>query len=310
MRSPYEILGVPPTASADEIRTAYRKLAKKYHPDLNPGNKEAEQHFKEIGAANDILSDPDKRARFDRGEIDATGAERPNRPFYRDFAEGAGGARYQPQDAMHPEDMEDLFANFFGWRGDGAGPGPGGAPFRMRGGDRHYNLVIDFLEAVNGATKRITLPDGATLDVTIPPGLDDGQILRLRGKGAPGLGGGPPGDALVEVHAAPHPHFRRAGRDIHITLPLTLAEAVLGARIEVPTVRGPVAMTVPAHSDTGKVLRLRGRGVPAHGREPAGDQYVTLEVTIGPEQDAALEAFLKDWAPQHPYDPRATLVTS
>lgn len=310
MRSPYEILGVKPDASADEIRTAYRKLAKKYHPDLNPGNKEAEQHFKEIGTANEILSDPDKRARFDRGEIDASGAERPDRHFYRDFAEGAGGARYQPQDAMHPEDMEDLFASFFGGAHGGAEPGRGSASFRMRGGDRHYALSIDFLEAVNGATKRITLPDGASLDVIIPPGLEDGQILRLRGKGASGLGGGPPGDALVEVHVPPHKLFRRSGRDIRITLPVTLAEAVLGARIEVPTVRGTVSMSVPPHSDSGKVLRLRGRGVPAHGREPAGDQYVTLEVTIGPEQDAALEAFVKEWAAQHSYDPRATMGAS
>ena len=308
MRSPYEILGVKPDASADEIRTAYRALAKKYHPDLNPGNKEAEQRFKEIGGANDILSDPDKRAGFDRGEIDASGAERPDRPYYRDFAEGAGGARYQPQDALHPEDMEDLFASFFGGARGEAG-GAERSQFRMRGGDRHYSLVIDFLEAVNGATKRITLPDGASLDVTIPPGLDDGQILRLRGKGAPGLVGGPAGDALVEVRVAPHKLFRRRGRDIRVTLPVTLAEAVLGAKVEVPTARGPVAMTVPPHSDTGTVLRLRGRGVPAHGSDPAGDQYVTLEVTIGPEQDAALEAFLKDWAPRHAHDPRAAMVT-
>jgi DnaJ-class molecular chaperone len=306
--SPYEVLGVKPDASADDIRKAYRKLAKQYHPDLNPGNAEAERRFKEITAANDILSDPDKRARFDRGEIDATGAERPERHSYRGFAEGAEGERYHPQDAMHPEDLEDLFANFFGGARGRAGAGRGGARFRARGADRHYTLTIDFLEAVNGAKKRITLPEGASLDVTIPPGLGDGQILRLRGKGAPGLGDGPPGDALVEVHVAPHPFFRRSGRDIHLDLPVTLAEAVLGARIAVPTVSGPVTMSVPPHSDTGKVLRLRGRGVPAHGGAPAGDQYVTLKVMIGPEQDAELEAFLKNWAPKHPYDPRAAMA--
>ena len=308
MRSPYEILGVKPDARADDIRKAYRKLAKQYHPDLNPGNAEAEQRFKEITAANDILSDPDKRARFDRGEIDAAGAERPERHFYRGFAEGAEGERYHPQDAAHPEDLEDLFANFFGGARGGRG-GPGGATFQARGADRHYSLTIDFLEAVNGAKKRITLPEGASLDVTIPPGLHDGPILRLRGKGGSELGGGPPGDALVEVHVAPHPFFRRRGRDIHLDLPVTLAEAVLGAKIAVPTVSGPVTMSVPPHSDTGKALRLRGRGVPAHGREPAGDQYVTLKMTIGPDQDAELEAFLKDWAPKHPYDPRAAMVT-
>jgi DnaJ-class molecular chaperone len=307
VRSPYEILGVKPDASADDIRKAYRRLAKQHHPDLNPGNAEAEARFKEISTANDLLSDPDKRARFDRGEIDASGAERPDRPSYRGFAEGAEGARYRPHDAAHAEDLEDLFANFFG--GGGPGGGPGGARFRARGMDRSYALTIDFLEAVNGTKKRITLPEGESLDVSIPPGLLDGQVLRLRGKGAPGFGDGPPGDALVEVHVTPHPVFRRVGRDIHLELPLSLAEAVLGTRIPVPTVAGPVTLSVPAHSDTGKVLRLRGRGVPAHGREPAGDAYLTLKVMIGPDQDAELEAFLKDWAPKHPFNPRAEMVT-
>ncbi len=308
MPSPYEVLGVKPDASADDIRKAYRKLAKQHHPDLNPGNVEAERRFKEVTAANDILSDPDKRARFDRGEIDATGAERPERPFYRGFAEGAEGERYHPQDAMHREDLEDLFANFFGGA-RASRDGPGGTTLRMRGADRRYGLTVDFLEAVNGAKRRITLPDGTALDVTIPPGLQDGQALRLRGKGGAGLGDGPPGDALIEVHVAPHRFFRRHGRDIHLELPVSLAEAVLGARIAVPTAGGPVTMAVPPHSDSGKVLRLRGRGVPAQGGEPAGDQYVTLKVSIGPDQDAALEAFLKDWTPKHPVDPRAAMVT-
>ncbi|MBV8169829.1 MAG: J domain-containing protein [Alphaproteobacteria bacterium] len=306
MPSPYEVLGVKPDASADDIRKAYRALAKRHHPDLNPGNAEAEARFKAISAANDLLSDPDKRARFDRGEIDETGAERPVHPSYRGFAEGAEGARYQPHDAMHPEDLEDLFASFFSSGGGGAA----GPRARARGVDRSYSLTIDFLAAVNGTKTRITLPEGESLDVTIPPGLHDGQVLRLRGKGAPGRGDGPPGDALVQVHVTPHPMFRRQGRDIHAELPISLSEAVLGAKIEVPTIAGPVAMNVPAHSDTGKVLRLRGRGVPAHGNEPAGDAYVTLKVVLGPDQDGALEAFLRDWAPQHPFDPRAQMGAS
>jgi DnaJ-class molecular chaperone len=305
--SPYEVLGVAPDASADDIRKAYRALAKRHHPDLNPGNAEAEARFKAIAAANDLLSDSDKRARYDRGEIDETGAERPDRAFYRGFAEGAEGARYRPQDAAHAEDFEDLFASFFAGGQGGAGAGP---RFRARGMDRSYSLTIDFLAAVNGTTTRITLPEGESLDVAIPPGLHDGQVLRLRGKGAPGLGEGPAGDALVQVHVTPHPVFRRHGRDIHAELPVSLSEAVLGAKIEVPTVAGPVSMSVPAHSDTGKVLRLRGRGVPAHGDAPAGDAYVTLKIVLGPDQDAALEGFLKDWAPQHPFDPRAEMVTS
>ncbi len=308
MPSPYEVLGVKPDASADDIRKAYRALAKRHHPDLNPGNAEAETRFKAISAANDLLSDPDKRARYDRGEIDETGAERPDRQYYRGFAEGAEGARYRPQDAAHAEDFEDLFASFFAQGRDGGSAG--GTRFRARGMDRSYSLTIDFLAAVNGTKTRITLPDGESLDVTIPPGLHDGQVLRLRGKGAPGLGEGPPGDALVQVHVTPHPVFRRQGRDIHAELPISLSEAVLGAKIEVPTVAGPVSMNVPAHSDTGKVLRLRGRGVPAHGNEPAGDAYMTLKVVLGPDQDAALEGFLRDWAPQHPFDPRAEMVTS
>jgi len=306
VRSPYEVLGVKPDASAEDIRRAYRKLAKQYHPDLNPGNAEAEARFKEIGTANEILSDMDKRARFDRGEIDASGAERPPQPSYRGFAEGAEGARYHPQDAMHPEDVEDLFANFFG---GGARGEAGGVRFRMRGADHRYSLTIEFLEAVNGARKRITLPDGTSLDVAIPPGLADGQVLRLRGKGGAGSGDAPPGDALVEVHVAPHKFFQRRGPDIHVDLPVTVAEAVLGAKVEAPTVSGPVALTIPPRSDSGKLLRLRGRGVPAHGTQPAGDQYVTLVVTIGPETDAALEEFLKDWAPKHVHDPRAAMVT-
>jgi DnaJ-class molecular chaperone len=309
--SPYEILGVKPDASADDVRKAYRALAKKHHPDLNPGNAEAEARFKEITAANDLLSDPDKRARYDRGEIDETGAERPPRQYYRDFAEGAGGARYRPQESMHAEDVEDLFASFFGGRGGGPGGAGAGTRFRARGMDRAYSLTIDFLEAVNGTKTRITLPEGESLDVTIPPGLADGQVLRLRGKGTPGLGeDAPPGDALVEVHVRPHPHFRRVGDDIHLDLPISLAEAVLGAKIAVPTIAGPVSMTVPAQSDTGKVLRLRGRGVPAHGQRPAGDEYVTLRVTVGPDPDGALAAFLKDWAPRQGFDPRAAMVSA
>ena len=306
MPSPYEVLGVKPDASADEIRQAYRKLAKQHHPDLNPGNQEAERRFKEIAAANDLLSDPDKRARFDRGEIDASGAEQAPRHSYRDFAEADAGARYHPQDT-HPEDIEDLFASYFG---GGRAQGAGGARFRARGADHAYALTLDFLEAVNGAKKRITLPDGSTLDVTIPPGVDDGQVLRLRGKGGSGLNDGPAGDALVELRVTPHPHFRRAGRDILLELPVTVAEAVLGAKVTVPTVGTPVAMTVPRHSESGTVLRLRGRGVPAHADRPAGDALITLKVMIGEDRDGTLEAFLKEWAPLHPDNPRAAMVSS
>ena len=297
-RTPYEALGVKSDASAEEIRKAYRKLAKEFHPDLNPGKKAAEDRFKEISGAYDILSDPEKRARYDRGEIDEMGVERP-RTYYRPHAEGAQGSKYRPQE-MDIGDLEDLFAAF-GSGGFRRGS-RGGAEFRARGGDRHYTLTIQFAEAATGGKERISLSPDAWLDVTIPPGIDEGQVLRLRGKGDPGLGGGPAGDALIEVHVAPHPLFRRDGDDIHVELPVSLAEAVLGARVSVPTVTGPVTMTIPKGSDTGSRLRLRGKGVQRKGKP--GDQYVTLKVVIGESGDPELAKFLEEWGAKHPVDPR------
>src|SRR5205085_2276691 len=241
--TPYEVLGVKPNASADEIRKAYRKLAKQFHPDLNPGKPAAEARFKAVAAANDLLSDSEKRARYDRGEIDESGAERP-RYSYRPHAEGAQGWKYQPEGEMDIGDLDDLFAMFGrgGGRGGARRGGPAGEGFQMPGPDRQFSRTIDFVEAATGAKKRLSLSPEEWLDVTIPPGIDDGQVLRLRGKGGPGFGGGPAGDALIEVHVAPHPWFRRDGDDVRVELPVSLAEAVLGARIMVPTVTGPVAM--------------------------------------------------------------------
>jgi DnaJ-class molecular chaperone len=317
-RNPYEVLGVKADASDGEIRATYRKLAKKFHPDLNPGNKQAEARFKEIGSAYGIVGDKDKRARFDKGEIDASGAERPPNPYgdYRHYAEAEAGERYRGSgvrgaENMSPEDLEDLFSFFGGRAGAGAGGAPGngaGAPqFRMRGQDRHYILHVDFLDAINGAKKRLDLPQGKSLDVRIPAGLRDGQILRLEGQGGEGLGGGPPGDALIEVHVTPHPQFRREGDDIHLELPVTLAEAVLGGKVAVPTADGNVTMSIPANSNSGRVLRLKGKGAPKPGlKGERGDQYVTLKVMLPDKPDAALAAFLQDWAPKHQYDPRRT----
>jgi DnaJ-class molecular chaperone len=293
-RNPYEVLGVKPEASEDEIRAAYRKLAKKNHPDLNPGNKEAEARFKEIASAYDIVSDKDKRARFDRGEIDASGAERQPAYSYRGYADAEAGDKYHGTEGAGPEDLDDLFAMF--------GRGRRGGTVRMRGMDHQFALTVDFLDAVNGAKRRLELPDHA-LDVTIPAGVREGQILRLKEQGGPGIGGGPAGDALIEVHIAPHPFYRRDGDDIRIELPVSLGEAVLGGRIAVPTPQGEVSMTIPADSNTGRVLRLRGRGVPrADGTR--GDQYVTLKIVLPEGGDAALAEFLREWAPKHPYDPR------
>jgi DnaJ-class molecular chaperone len=303
-RNPYEVLGVKKEATADEIRTAYRALAKKHHPDLNPGNKAAEARFKEISAAYDLLSDADKRTRFDRGEIDESGNEKPRAYTYQDFAEGAPGAKYRSNaEGMSPEDLDDLFS-FFGRGGFGQGAARGeGATIRMRGGDRQYALTVDFLDAVNGAKQRLELAPGKSLDVTIPPGVRDGQILRLAGQGGPGLGGGPAGDALIEIRVAPHAHFRRDGDDILLDLPVTLGEAVLGGRVTVPTSSGAVTMTVPPHSNTGTVLRLRGKGVAGKG-----DELVTLKIVLPSGTDAELDSFVKDWAAKHPYDPRKGMM--
>jgi DnaJ-class molecular chaperone len=288
MKDPYSILGVPKTASAAELKKAYRKLAKEHHPDLNPGSAESASRFKDISVAYDLLSDPDKRARFDRGEIDASGQERADSSFYRAHAGGAQGAKYRASAGFDPSDLfSDLFAR----------AGAGGGDFRdlrMRGGDSSYALTVDFLEAARGAQKRLSFPDGRALDVNVPPGTEDGHVLRLRGQGQPGTGGGPAGDALIEISVAPHPFFRREGNDVLLDLPITLTEAVEGGKIAVPTVAGPVTMTIPAGSNADARLRLRGRGIAPRGGAP-GDQYVTLKVVLPREPDKALRDFVKNW---------------
>jgi DnaJ-class molecular chaperone len=305
VEDPYKILGVSRDASQDDIRKAYRDLAKKHHPDLNPGSKKAEERFKMVSAANELLSDPVKRGQFDRGEIDAAGQQQaPQQPSYRDYAEGEPGYHYARSGSQErgwsEEDLADVFGQMFRNEGQAGGVRP------RRGRDEHYQLTVDFLDTVNGATRRLTLPDGRTLDVKIPPGTADGQVLRLRGQGSKGANGGPDGDALIEIHSAPHAYFKRDGQDIRLDLPVTLAEAVLGDAIEVPTPGGRVKMRIPPHSDSGTELRLRGRGVPAHGGQTAGDLYATLRLVIG-APDPALEEFLRAWKPAHQADPRRAM---
>lgn len=301
LEDPYKTLGVSRDASQDDIRRAYHKAAKKHHPDLNPGNAKAEVRFKAASAANTLLSDPDKRGQFDRGEIDAAGTEQARQPSYRDYADGDAGRRYsqsgQPPGGWNAEDLTSIFGSMFN------GGGRSGGKARMRGADERYSFATDFLDAVNGATRRLTLPDGRTLDVKIPTGTTDGQVLRLRGQGSAGGKGGVAGDALVEIHVRPHGYFRRDGQNIRLELPVSLSEAVLGASVEVPTPGGPVRMRVPPGSDGGTTLRLRGRGVPTHGSQSAGELYATLRVVLG-KPDAALEEFLRAWKPEHPSDPR------
>ncbi|OUJ02130.1 DnaJ C-terminal domain-containing protein [Acetobacter cibinongensis] len=297
VRDPYEVLGIAKGASQDEIRKAYRAKAKKYHPDLNPNDKTAEEQFKAVNQANDLLSDTEKRARFDRGEIDASGQER-HPGFggagggFHGFGGGPGGARYAGgQGGFSEEDLSDLFGMFSGGGARARRAGP------RKGADRSYTLSVSFLDSVNGTTSRITLPDGATLDVKIPPGIEDGQTLRLRGKGEAGAQGGPTGDALITVTVKPDTTYTRQGTDLYETLAVDLKTAVLGGAITVPTPTGDVKMNVPAGSDSGSKLRLRGRGVQAHGSRPVGNLYVTLQIKIG-KADAALEEFLKSWTPE------------
>jgi len=299
---PYATLGVAKTASADEIRKAYRKLAKKLHPDLNPGDKGAEEKFKRVTAAYDLLGDPDKRKRFDAGEIDASGAERPPEHFYRHYAESGPGQRYDSS-AGYADfgDLGDIFSDLFGRGGGRRGR------MRMQGADDRYQLEVDFLDAVNGAKKRLTMPDGKTLDVTIPGGMQDGQTLRLKGQGGPAPEGGTPGDAYVEIHVRPHRLFERKGQDIHVELPVTLGEAVLGAKVAVPTVTGPVTMTVPKGANTGTTLRLKERGVLNAKSGKRGDQYVKLKVVLPDRPDAELEKLVGEWSSKHPYDVRSKL---
>lgn len=297
MEDPYKTLGVARDASQDDIRRAYRNLAKRHHPDLNPGNIKAEERFKTVSAANEILSDVEKRGQFDRGEIDGAGQAQAPRSSYRDYAETEPGRRYGhagPQsDQWTATDFEDMFGSMF-HKGERAGQ------------DEHFTLSTGFLDAVNGATQRLTLPDGRVLDVKIPQGTQSGQTLRLRGQGGRGAAGKANGDALIAIQVAPHGYFRRDGQTIRLELPVTLPEAVLGGLIQVPTPGGPVRMRIPPHSDSGTELRLRGRGVPGHGGLAAGDLYATLRVVLG-SPDAALEEFLAHWAPEHPVDPRRAM---
>lgn len=288
---PYSILGVAKTASQKDIQSAYRKLAKTLHPDLNPGDTAAEEKFKAVSAAYAIVGDEDRRKRFDAGEIDAEGAERPQRDFYRDYARsGADQGRYSYSGGFSDfGDAEDLLSGIFGRRGGGA---RGNAAFR--GQDRHYALPVDFLDAVNGGSVKVNLPEGGALDIRIPAGTRDGQTLRLKGKGEPGFNGGPPGDALVDITVRPHPFYVRDGNDIRLDVPVTLKEAALGAKIRVPAPGGALSVTLPAHSSSGKVLRLKGKGV-KQGNE-AGDLYITIRIVLPEKPDAALDAFLKDWA--------------
>lgn len=293
MRDPYEVLGLPKGAAAKDIKKAYRKLARQFHPDLHPGDKALEEKFKEVSAAYDFLSEDERKAKYDRGEIDAAGMPRAERRFYRDFAEAGGGTRYNdPGTAFQGAEDLDIFAQLFrGARRDAR---------KMRGSDLNETAEIDFVEAVNGAEREIVLATGKRLKLKIPPATIDGQVLRLKGQGLPGPGGGPAGDLHLQLRIRPHPRFTRTDSDIYSDLPITLGEAVLGGKAEVRTVDGTVSLTIPKGANSGTRLRVRGKGVPLPGGG-RGDHYVTFKVTMPDPIDADLTRLVEEWAPKHPY---------
>ena len=300
--NPYEILGVKPNASDKEIKSAYRKLAKDLHPDLNPGNKEAEQRFKAVSAAYSLLKDKKQRARFDKGEIDASGAETPQNQFYRSHAgDGAGHQYYSSSGFGDFADESDLFADLFSRRHARGQAYAGG-----NGADVRYQLKVDFLDAALGVKRRVVMPNGKNLAINIPAGTVDGQTLRLQGKGMPGSERGPNGDAYIKIEVAPHPHFRRTGKNILLELPITLDEAVLGSKINVNTVHGTVAVPIPAGASSGQVLRLKGKGMAAAKGKASGDQLITLKIIMPKTIDDDLHDFMKNWRENHAYSVRKT----
>ncbi len=312
MRNPYDVLGVAKTASDAEIKKAFRNLAKKHHPDAHGGDPNAKKKFQEISGAYDILGDKDKRGKFDRGEIDASG----NPAGFAGGGHGFEGAPFGGGGA-NPRDFhfnwtdrggetaegfraEDIFSDLFG--------GLGGGKRRSqprKGQDFALAVTVSFEEAARGGTRRVTLPDGRDIDVRIPVGLKDGQQIRLKAQGGPGRNGGPNGDVMLQVSVAAHPSLAREGDNLKMDLPVSLQEAVLGGTVTVPTLTGPVALKIPAGSNTGAVLRLKGKGIPARAGAAAGDLYVKLVVTLPEKPDADLKKFAEGW--KNAYDPRAKM---
>ncbi len=296
-RDPYLELGVSRGASHDEIRKAFRKLAKQHHPDTNPGNKAAEDRFKVVSAAFDILGDPEKRKKFDAGEIDADGRE-----VMRGYSGGGGGGgpwgQSRNAESMEGADLGDLFSEILGRRGGGGG-GFGG--FSQKGADVRAKLEIDLEDTIHGAKKRIAFSDGRTIDVSIPKGAEEGQTLRLKGQGSPGRSG--PGDAFIELVVRPHAVFRREGEALVMDLPVSIPDAVLGGKVEARTPDGAVTLTVPKGANSGQSLRLKGRGL-SDSRGKRGDLLARIVLMLPEKPDAELEAFAERWRKERPYTPK------
>jgi DnaJ-class molecular chaperone len=321
MKDPYEVLGVPKTASEAEIKKAFRSLAKKHHPDKHAGDAAAQKKFQEISGAYDILGDKDKRAQYDAGAIGPDGNPKGFDPRQGGFHQGhpfgsgfggfggggqAGAREFHFSFGDEPgaaAGFEDIFADLMG-RGARGGRG-GGGPRQARGEDFSAQVTVSFEEAAKGGTRRVVLQNGEQIDVKIPAGVKDGQVVRVKGRGGAGRGGAANGDILLTVSVAVHPWMVRDDNDIRMDLPVTLKEAVLGGKVPVPTLTGTVALSVPAGANTGTVLRLKGKGIAAHGATPAGDLYVRLVVTLPESPDEALKSFAGTWGTD--YDPRAKL---
>ena len=312
---PYTVLGVPRSASADEIRKAFRKLAKANHPDTNPNNKAAEERFKQVSGAFDIVGDPEKRKKFDAGALDNDGRETfgggfgggqgpwgpgpggPGGPF------GGGTYRQGAESSFEGVDLGDILGEMFGGRGQGGrggGQGGGFGGFSQRGADVRARLQIDLEQAIKGGKRRVAFSDGRTIDVTIPKGAQENQTLRLKGQGSPGRAG--PGDAFIELTIAPHPIFRREGETLVMDVPVTVYDAVLGGKAEAPTPDGPVTLTVPKGANTGTRLRLKGRGL-TDAKGHRGDLFARLVVALPDTPDAELEALAEKWRKERPYAP-------
>ncbi|WP_316198307.1 DnaJ C-terminal domain-containing protein [Bradyrhizobium sp. SZCCHNS2002] len=314
MRDPYEVLGVPRSASAAAIKSAYRKLAKKHHPDSNKNDPKASAKFSEINTANEILGDEEKRKQFDRGEIDAEG-----KPRFQGFPGGGAGRAgpggfesYSFRGGGGPGGgaggFEDILNSMFG--GAPRGARAGGSPFEFEPGgvgldlDLNVAMTVTLEEAVNGGEKRVRLPSGRELNVKVPAGVAAGQQIRLKGQGET-VPGHKPGDLLISIQIAPHPYFKVEGSDIRLDLPITLYEAVLGAKVRVPTLGSAVELSIPKNTSSGRTFRLKGKGLPKSGG--SGDLFVTTRIMLPDGNDADLEALMTKWRDRHPYNPRSNL---
>ena len=320
MRDPYEVLGVPRGANAAAIKSAYRKLAKKHHPDSNKNDPKAAGRFSEINSANEIIGDEDKRKQFDRGEIDAEGKPRfqgfpGGDPRGRAGGRGGGFESYNFRTGGGPTGaggagFEDILNSMFGGAARGARPGAGGSHFEFDTGgigldlDVSVAMTVSLEESVKGVEKRVRLPNGKELNVKIPAGVSAGQQIRLRGQGetAPGHR---PGDLLITVSIAPHPFFKVDGSDVRVDLPITLYEAVLGGKVRVPTLGNAVELSIPKNTSSGRTFRLKGKGLPKAGG--AGDLFVTTRIILPDGNDSELEALMLKWREGHPYNPRSDL---